>query len=374
MKKLSIYYMLLVCLLTFAACSDDDYTPNVSPLKITESNVAFTAKGGEGEIVVTSTTPIASVASSDSWCTAATNGDYKVKVSVAVNDNLDSRSSVVTIKDQNGNETNIAVTQAGLLFVLNKHKFVVGDDAATSFMKLVHSNDVTVSVAEDVDWLQASIVGDSLQLNPTANTTGEVRSGYVYCQCGPREDSVLVVQGSTADLYGDYYFAGQDKSGKLMYIKSTLSQGTSSDNLKLTFPDWKGSLLVDFDEENMEFKFRGGQYVGDWVTTNATTGDKTTTYIYTVVWDIKKGYLSWSEDYSMDGVIYGDPQYGTLIDFQDNGSWSGYTIGAIRFELFSKKEAVKANRLNKTLVLFIYPFMQKMKEATNAKYTAIPFL
>lgn len=70
--------MLLGCLLTFVACSDDDYSPTVSPLKVTESSVAFNAKGGDGEITVASTTPIASVESRDDWCVVSADGDYKV--------------------------------------------------------------------------------------------------------------------------------------------------------------------------------------------------------------------------------------------------------------------------------------------------------
>lgn len=96
--------MLLGCLLTFVACSDDDYSPTVSPLKVTESSVAFNAKGGDGEITVASSTPIASVESSDDWCVVSADGDYKVKVTVDVNEAVASRNSIVTIKDQGGNE------------------------------------------------------------------------------------------------------------------------------------------------------------------------------------------------------------------------------------------------------------------------------
>jgi hypothetical protein len=79
------------------------------------------------------------------------DGDYKVKVTVDVNEAVASRNSIVTIKDQGGNETHISVTQSGLLFFLDTHKAVFADAAAKDFVKMVHSNEVALSVNEDVD-------------------------------------------------------------------------------------------------------------------------------------------------------------------------------------------------------------------------------
>lgn len=365
MKKLNIIYMLLGCLLTFVACSDDDYSPTVSPLKVTESSVAFNAKGGDGEITVASSTPIASVESSDDWCVVSADGDYKVKVTVDVNETVASRNSIVTIKDQGGNETHISVTQSGLLFFLDTHKAVFADAAAKDFVKMVHSNEVALSVNEDVDWLEAVVQGDSIVVNTKSNETGEVRSAYVYCTSGPRKDSVLVVQGESKDILGDYYFAGQDKKGKLIYILGNLAKGKTANTLKLSFPALNASMEVPYDEANMSFKFLCGQYLCDYVEKDEETGDETTSYIYSALWDTKKGGFTWGDSYSMDGIIYGDPEIGTIVEFADNGSWSGYNVSAIRFEMFSKKEAVKANRIG-ALISFIYPFMQKMKDNNSA--------
>lgn len=371
MKKHILFYMLMGCILALTACSDDDYSPSVSPLKVTESKVSFNAKGGQGEITVTSATPIASVESSDEWCEVTLDGDYKVKVSVGTNGDVDTRNSVVTIKDKEGHETHVAVSQSGLLFFLDKHKNVLNDGNSTSYLKLVHSNDVKVSVEEDADWLKAKVEGDSLVFTLESNATGDVRSAYVYCESGPRKDSVLVVQGETKDILGDYYFAGYDNKNNLRYLKSTLSEGKEAGTLNLTFAAFNTSMAVDYDEENMVIKFKGGQYLGDWTLKDANTGEESTTYVYTVVWDTNQGYLTWADSYSMDGIINGDPTYGTLIDFEDNGSWSGYEISAIRFELFSKQEAVKANRLGKALTYLVYPFMQKIKDAASAKFKKI---
>lgn len=365
MKKLNIIYMLLGCLLTFVACSDDDYSPTVSPLKVTESSVAFNAKGGDGEITVASTTPIASVESSDDWCVASADGDYKVKVTVDVNEAVASRNSIVTIKDQGGNETHISVTQSGLLFYLDAHKAVFADAAAKDFVKMVHSNDVALSVNEDVDWLEAAVQGDSIVVNTKSNETGEVRSAYVYCTSGPRKDSVLVVQGESKDILGDYYFAGQNTKGKLIYIVGNLAKGKTVNTLKLSFPALNASMEVPYDEASLSFKFLCGQYLCDYVEKNEETGDETTSYIYSALWDTKKGVLTYGDGKSVDGIIYRDPENGTIVEFADNGSWSGYTVNAIRLEMFSKKEAAKANRIG-ALISFIYPFMQKMQDNNSA--------
>lgn len=364
MKKLKIFYLLLGCLLTFAACSEDDYSPAVSPLKVTESSVDFNAKGGDGEITVSSTTPIASVVSSEEWCKVSTDGDYKVKVSVGVNGEVYTRNSVVTIKDQSGNETKIAVTQSGLLFYLDAHRTVSADAASISYMKLVHSNEVTLEVDEDATWLKASMQGDSLVLTTEENNTGNVRSAYVWCYSGPRKDSLLVTQGETKDVLGDYYFAGTNTQGEVRYILGNLSEGTTSGTLKLSFPKLNAGLEVPYDEDNLKINFSAGQYVGDWVETDEETEEETTSYIYTVLWDTGQGYITWSTAYSLDGLFMGDTKSRTMVQFADNGSWSGYTIDAIRFEIFSTKVLSSASRKD-ALVLYIDPFMLKMDESSS---------
>ena len=257
------------------------------------------------------------------------------------------------------------MTQSGLLFYLDSHKTVFADAAAKDFVKMVHSNDVALSVNEDVDWLEAAVQGDSIVVNTKSNETGEVRSAYVYCTSGPRKDSVLVVQGESKDILGDYYFAGQNTKGKLIYIVGNLAKGKTANTLKLSFPALNASMEVPYDEASLSFKFLCGQYLCDYVEKNEETGDETTSYIYSALGDTKKGYLTYGDGKSVDGIIYGDPENGTIVEFADNGSWSGYNVSAIRFEMFSKKEAVKANRIG-VLISFIYPFMQKMKDNNSA--------
>lgn len=367
MKKLKIFYMLLGCLLTFAACSDDDYSPAVSPLKISESSVAFNAKGGEGEITVSSTTPIASVESSDEWCAVSKDGDYKVKVSVSSNEEVDARNSVVTIKDQAGNETHIAVSQSGMLFYLDEHKYVHADEAGTGWLKLVHSYDVTLSVDEDASWLTASVQGDSIVFDVEDNTTGNVRSAYVYCTSGPRKDSVLVAQGEAKDVYGDYLLIGNNSKGEFISLASNLAEGTSAGTLKWTIPALNASVELPFDAESLSFKYSAGLYWGEWLETDEETGEQTTSYIYSTLWDTSQGYLTWGDAFSIDGIILGDSEAGTMISFEDNGSWSGYNVDAIRFELFSAQELSSANRVA-GLTYFKDPFMQKKQAATESKY------
>ncbi len=135
--------------------------------------------------------------------------------------------------------------------------------------------------------------------------------------------------------------------------------------MKLSFPALNASMEVPYDEANMSFKFLCGQYLCDYVEKDEETGDETTSYIYSALWDTKKGSLHGETAMSVDGIIYGDPENGTIVEFADNGSWSGYNVNAIRFEMFSKKEAVKANRIG-ALISFIYPFMQKMKDNNSA--------
>lgn len=45
-----------------------------------------------------------------------------------------------------------------------------------------------------------------------------MRSAYVYCTSGPRKDSVLVVQGESKDILGDYYLLVRIKGKVDLYF------------------------------------------------------------------------------------------------------------------------------------------------------------
>ncbi len=272
MKKKHI--LIIISLLLFLSCSDDSYSPQLSTLRVTESQVSFQAEGGSGTVTVAGDSPIASVTSSEAWCTAQKAGDYSVSLQVSENPNTDTRSSAITIKDSEGNETHVAVTQTGLTFVLDDNKsFIFKDTESSGTVKiLAHTLGVSLSVNNEAkSWLTCSLQGEEVSFQATANNTGDARSGYVYCSSGNRRDSILVVQAEAKDLYGDWYIIGDSmeptetfkKYKVLTYIKVTLSEDSASNKLKMSIPRYNNnSASIDFNEETMGLELFGGMDFG----------------------------------------------------------------------------------------------------------------
>ena len=372
MRKFNFILIILGCMLFAMSCSDDNKVVEESPLKVVESNVVFTAAGGNGTIKVTSTTPVASVTSSDDWCKVSVSGSDAISVNVGQYAGTESRNSLVTITDKNSNEVHIAVSQSGFVFSVDEDKHVIKDAEGTYFVPMVHS--LAATAVADSSWLKASVVGDSLVLKATANTTGDVRSSYVRCECSGNKDSVLVVQGETSDILGNYYFAGTLRDGSVGYIASELVQKTDG-SLAVDFPalDWEAPVAVSSD--GLSFNLAGGTYLGTYTEVDTTTNVKTLSYIYTVLWDTDQGYIAWSPDYSFTCDFDGTAGSGIGV-FRDNGSWSGYVVSALRFEEFTKQEAIGSNRRKVSLLSLIHPFMQKMKSGSSSskkfRASAIP--
>lgn len=365
MKKLNIILFLIGCLFVFASCSDDDQTIDESPLKIVKSNLVFAAVGGSGTVTATSSTPISSATSSDDWCKVSVASDTTVSVTVAAYQGDETRNALITIKDGNDNEVHIAAAQSGNLFYLGSSMMTMPDAAGTDYMKMKHTYPAVASTS--ADWLTVSVTGDSLKFDATANTTGNIRTAVVYVENLGKKDSVTVNQYDMTDIEGTYYFLGNDPStDKLVYVNSTLKD-KGDGTLTLAFPDLKLTADVAFDEATLTYKLIGGTYFGTYADKDAS-GAGITRYIYVDLWDAKLGYITWSSSCSYNCRFFGSKGH-TLGVFEDNGSWSGYSVSALVFEKYKAQEATSANRTKTYLLRLVYPYMQKKTEAATEAIT-----
>lgn len=365
MKRIFFILIMAGSLITMASCSDDSQTIEPSPLQIVKSDIKFTALGGTGTVTVTSTTPIASATSSDSWCTLEVTTDTTVSVTAQPYTGKESRNALITITDGNGNEAHVAASQTGAFFFLEQDSVVVGDTPeGTVTVGMKHSSDVTIT--NSADWIHVEASGDALTFSIDDNTTGNVRSSKVYVSSLDMTDSVFVLQFEHADIVGDYYFGGiVNSTDSLAYLNATLADNGDG-TMKLSFPDlnWSGDLA--FNDNNGKLNLPGGVYWGTLAVDNGD-GTSTTYYVYDDLWDTTQGYITWAGTRSAD---YSFQSYNgsTIAILTDNGSWSGYNVTGIVFDLFTAQEAISSNRARLYAARFMSAHMIK-KSSSNAKTT-----
>lgn len=269
MKKGIFIKSLLAVVLAagMASCSDEGREIAQSPLTVKESKVDFASAGGEGKIVVSSTSTISKVESSDSWCKATSDGAYTVNLEVDEQLNLDNRMAMITITDGEGNVKRVAVTQGGLKFNLYDHRVVVGDAGNPEYVRMEATG--RTHFQDDISWLHPVATGDSLILTAEPNNTGNIRAGMVHITCGNKEDSIYVIQGEISDIVGDYYLVGysdiNNPGPSNLAAQDVKVSYAGGDSLTFSFPkDWNKDLKCNmyFDKENFSFIVRSGTYLG----------------------------------------------------------------------------------------------------------------
>lgn len=335
MKNILLSLAVLLAAVGFTACSDDtdnpyDHTPTIS---VVSSNLVFTASASTGSAVFASNGGTLTTRLNSSWASATVSGDT-VKVAVDENDDLNGRSAQMTVF--NGTDSvNVTIQQQGLIFRLNATSIVAGD-AAKRISYGVTAN-VTPVLSTSDDWFNAEISGDSLIVNLTENTTGHVRSGYVYYTAGTKRDSISVAQGEfDKDIAGKWYLVGSNLDDA---IGVTLTRDGS--NYYMVLDDLLGwTVPVTYNADNLSLSLSAGDSIGSY-----------RNYIIApTLWDTEEGYLTWSTTVSCTGTFTHVATDGyTYLTFQDNGSWGTYTVRAIRFEAFTGRPFGSSTRYGSLL-------------------------
>lgn len=333
-----LLYILLGVLGILTSCSSDDYSPYISALKVVKSDVDFSATGGNGQITVSNDAAIASVESSESWCNATLADANSANVTVERNQNSDGRHAIVTIKGVNGGEVHVAVSQSGVQLTLEGSKrFLFNYSPSRGAVKVeTHSFDVDIST-DDNSWISARMVGDSVLFTTEENNTNMYRGGYIYCSCGSRTDSILVMQAEKKDVYGEYEVIGDaipefDESYMATHLKLSLAPSDEEGKIKLIFPevDATRSFGVNFNDSSLEFEYPAGLSLG---TTYRHTAFQTGDFdCFTSVFGTNMQGSS-TLDYSNSNhsmTAYMTFENGQIVwRFKDNHSWTGVTTNGI---------------------------------------------
>lgn len=198
-----IFYLLVIALscIFVMSCSDDN-TPasKQSVVQVLSAQTSFPAEGATKSIAVVQ--GAVSAHCEDSWITVVSDGN-NIRVTASPNHDRQSRHTMIVITSTGKDSTLVDIDQDGMVLDLAYADTLYGDDAIVKKFYMRHTFDVEVS--SSVDWLSATVSGDSMSVNVSANNTGQPRKGWLYYKSGNITDSLSVLQFETdKDILGHY--------------------------------------------------------------------------------------------------------------------------------------------------------------------------
>lgn len=260
MKKIFGFLTLALATTALFSCSDDDNNSNttVDGVQIVTRPSEIAPAGGESAIEVNK--PVASVYATNAWLNVAAEGNT-VKLSADANSSVESRHSNVVIKASENDSTVISVSQLGLVFHYEDGNVSMGNNGG-KFAKFVKHNE-PMEIERVPEWASATVDGDSIRVDVSANATGNARGGYVVFKSSAMKDSILISQADFSQLKGDYFFGGKDlTSGKEGYTPAKLYSKNRMYYVQLSDLKWSFDCL--YDEKNMTLTTYNATWVGTY--------------------------------------------------------------------------------------------------------------
>lgn len=258
MKKIFGFLTLALATTALFSCSDDDNNSNttVDGVQIVTRPSEIAPAGGESAIEVNK--PVASVYATNAWLNVTAEGNT-VKLSADANSSVESRHSNVVIKASENDSTVISVSQLGLVFHYEDGNVSMGN-AGGKFAKFVKHNE-PMEIERMPEWASATVDGDSIRVDVSANTSGNARGGYVVFKSSAMKDSILISQADFSQLKGDYYFGGYDlTTHQEGYTDAKLYTKNRMYYVQLTNLKWSFDCL--YDEKNMTLTTYNATWVG----------------------------------------------------------------------------------------------------------------
>ena len=258
MKKIFGFLTLALATTALFSCSDDDNNSNttVDGVQIVTRPSEIAPAGGESAIEVNK--PVASVYATNAWLNVTAEGNT-VKLSADANSSVESRHSNVVIKASENDSTVVSVSQLGLVFHYEDGNVSMGNNGG-KFAKFVKHNE-PMEIERTPEWATATVDGDSIRVDVSANTTGNARGGYVVFKSSALKDSILISQADFSQLKGDYYFGGYDlTTGQEGYTDAKLYTKNRMYYVQLTNLKWSFDCL--YDDKNMTLTTYNATWVG----------------------------------------------------------------------------------------------------------------
>lgn len=258
MKKIFGFLTLALATTALFSCNDDDNNSNTTAdgVQIVTRPSEIAPAGGESAIEVNK--PVASVYATNAWLNVTAEGNT-VKLSADANSSVESRHSNVVIKASENDSTVISVSQLGLVFHYEDGNVSMGNNGG-KFAKFVKHNE-PMEIERMPEWASATVDGDSIRVDVSANATGNARGGYVVFKSSAMKDSILISQADFSQLKGDYYFGGYDlTTGQEGYTDAKLYTKNRMYYVQLTNLKWSFDCL--YDDKNMTLTTYNATWVG----------------------------------------------------------------------------------------------------------------
>lgn len=260
MKKIFGFLTLALATTALFSCSDDDNNSNTTAdgVQIVTRPSEIAPAGGESAIEVNK--PVASVYATNAWLNVTAEGNT-VKLSADANSSVESRHSNVVIKASENDSTVISVSQLGLVFHYEDGNVSMGNNGG-KFAKFVKHNE-PMEIERMPEWASATVDGDSIRVDVSANATGNARGGYVVFKSSAMKDSILISQADFSQLKGDYFFGGKDlTTGQEGYTPAKLYSKNRMYYVQLSNLKWSFDCL--YDEKNMTLTTYNATWVGTY--------------------------------------------------------------------------------------------------------------
>lgn len=333
-----------------ASCSDDEYTEKVNSVYVTEGQTEIPAAGASKTITVTGEGIKAEA--DDEWLGVNVNGN-QITVTADANYSRESRHTFVNITAANGDFLQVNVSQLGAVFVIDAPAAIVyGDDQTTRSYDFNTNLEVEISTSDP--WLKAEFVDGELTISADENTTGKIRSGYVYYQAGTLGDKIEVTQGDIEkDVINKYYIFGgidpDEENPEEAEVSFLAAITTDEENQPyLVLPQLGLSMPVTFNNNDLSMTIYAGQSMGMYSVYN----------VFSLIGDAAAGMITWTSSVTMTASLKQytetdeDGTYSYVAgEFQDDGKWNGYTSDSFSLGAFSAPEAASNSFLG-TLAFF----------------------
>ena len=194
------FVALLGC--TVSCGSDENLEVPAPAVEVLKAETFFPVLGGEKQVVVAQT-PAQAYAHQRTG-SKSPKSDKTIKLSTSFNNTPQSRNTLLVLKNDKGDSTNINVMQEGVNFGLPQEKAYYGGDESYKTTIPVTAN-VEVKYSSTADWLTVVHEGDQLKVQAEVNKTKRARVAYVKAEALGLQDSIVFVQASINDVAGNIH-------------------------------------------------------------------------------------------------------------------------------------------------------------------------
>lgn len=208
MKNKLHFWLIIGCLVFLAACSsDDDYqiiTPKFDILR--SDNIDLSGEGGMATVEFTSEGVEVKASVNVDWCRIEEVAANKVTLSVDANEDLASRSAIVSLTD--GETTRqVAILQTGAIWIYDRDEttLYVDETAKDVIVKMSGTFPFELSIPQSVSgWLSGAVTKEGFKLKVKENITGARRTASFKVKMKDRIVEYTVVQYVVDDLMGTW--------------------------------------------------------------------------------------------------------------------------------------------------------------------------